>query len=160
MNALDKKLIETECIRNGNWVKLIALLKHQFNEWSMSRLSKEGYADFKVVYMPVLMNITPEGINNNELANQARVTKQAMSKVAKELQKLGYIKSKIDPRDKRSTIIMLTDRGKKLVIAARLRVMELTDQYRSVIGEAEFDRATEVIKKVMDYNDRHLLNRK
>ena len=88
MNALDKKLIETECIRNGNWVKLIALLKHQFNEWSMSRLSREGYADFKVVYMPVLMNITPEGINNNELACQARVTKQAMSKVAKELQKL------------------------------------------------------------------------
>jgi DNA-binding MarR family transcriptional regulator len=160
MNALDKKLIETECIRNGNWVKLISILKHQFNEWAMLRLSASGYADFKMVYMPLLMNITPEGINNNELASHARVTKQAMSKVAKELQNLGYIKAKIDPRDKRSMIIMLTDRGKKLVVDARLRVMELTDQYRSLIGDAEFERATEVIRKVMDYNDSQLLNRK
>src|SRR5258708_30791571 len=113
-----------------------------------------------MVYMPLLMNITPEGINNNELANLARVTKQAMSKVAKELQNLGYIKAKIDPRDKRSMVIMLTDRGKKLVVDTRLRVMELTDQYRFLIVEAEFERATEVIRKVMDYNDNQLLNRK
>src|SRR5450432_870164 len=118
MNAIDKKLIETEHIQKGNWVKLISVLKHQSHEWATARLCKEGYSDFKMVYMPVFMNIPPEGINNNDLAVHARVTKQAMSKVAKELQKLGYIKSKTDPRDKRSTIFMLTDRGKKMVVQA------------------------------------------
>lgn len=160
INSLDKKLLETECLKQGNWVKLISVLKHQFNEWAMARLAKSGYADFKMVYMPVLMNITPEGINNNELANHARVTKQAMSKVAKELQRMGYIKTKTDARDKRSTIIMLTERGKKLVIEARYCVKDLTDEYREVMGAAEFDRATEMLKKVLEYNDRILLPRK
>jgi DNA-binding MarR family transcriptional regulator len=160
MNALDKKLIETECIKNGNWVKLISILKHQFNEWAMARLLREGFGDFKMVYMPVLMNITPEGINNNDLASHARVTKQAMSKVARELQQLGYIKSKTDPRDKRSMIIMLTDRGKKLVIGARLCVQDLTTEYRTVVKGSDFDQATEILKKIIAYNDQVLLPKK
>jgi DNA-binding MarR family transcriptional regulator len=157
MTTLDKKLLETECIRNGNWVKLISILKHQFSEWSMARLAREGYADFKTVYMPVLMNISPEGTNNNDLANHARVTKQAMSKVAKELQKKGYIKAKIDSRDKRSTIFSLTDRGKKLVIEARYCVKDLSDEYQKLVGHAEFDQATEIIKKIIAFNDETIL---
>jgi DNA-binding MarR family transcriptional regulator len=160
MNALDKKLLETEPLRNSNWVKLISILKHQFNDWALTKLINEGYDDFKMVYMPVLMNIKPDGINNNELAGQARVTKQAMSKVAKELQKLGYIRSRKDPRDKRSTTIMLTDRGKRLVIEARLCIKELTNEYRTVVPEREFDKATEILRKIIEYNDRVLLVKK
>ena len=160
MKALDKKLLETEHLKKGNWVKLISVLKHQFNEWAMAKLAKEGFDDFKMVYMPVLMNITPEGINNTELAMHARVTKQAMSKVAKELQKLGYIKSKTDARDKRSTTFMLTDRGKRLVIQARLRVCDLTNEYRAMFKGSDFDKATEILQKVVAYNDQVLLPKK
>ncbi len=154
MNSLDKKLIETEYIKSGNWVKLISILKHQFNEWALERLVRQGHADFKIVYMPVLMNISLEGTNNNDLAHHARVTKQAMSKVAKELQKLGYIKSKTDRNDKRSTIFILTDRGKKLVIEARCCVKDLTTEYKKLVGSAQFDRATEILKKIIAYNDK------
>ena len=153
---LDKKLQETEYIKRENWVKLVHVLKHQFNDWTLNNLCEHGYADFKMVYMPVLMNIKLEGTNNNDLANHARVTKQAMSKVAKELQELGYIKSKADPNDKRSSIFTLTERGKKLVLEARLLVKDLMDEYRSVIGKAEFDKATQVILKILDYNDQQL----
>ncbi|AYB34676.1 MarR family winged helix-turn-helix transcriptional regulator [Chryseolinea soli] len=160
MNALDKQLAETEHVKTGNWVKLISILKHQFNEWATVSLAKEGFDDFKMVYMPVLMNISPDGTNNTELAFQARVTKQAMSKVAQELQKLGYIKSKADPRDKRSTTIMLTDRGKRLVIQVRLRICDLTNQYRAMFKTTDFDKATEILTKIIEYNDEVLLHRK
>jgi DNA-binding MarR family transcriptional regulator len=160
MNALDKQLIETEHVKSRNWVKLISILKHQFNEWATVSLANEGFDDFKMVYMPVLMNISPEGTNNTELASHARVTKQAMSKVAQELQKLGYIKSKADPRDKRSTTIMLTDRGKRLVIRVRLSICSLTDEYRAMFKTADFDKATEILKKIIEYNDQVLLSKK
>jgi DNA-binding MarR family transcriptional regulator len=160
MKALDKKLIETEYIRHQNWVRLVAIMKHQFTEWATARLIRDGYEDFKMVYMPVLMNIATEGTNNNELANHCRVTKQAMSKVAKELQKRGYIKSRTDSADKRSTIFMLTDRGKKLVIESRSCVKDLTTEYRSLVGAEEFDRATEVLTKIVAHNDRTLLSKK
>jgi len=136
------------------------MLKLQSNEWAIAKLTQGGFEDFKIAYMPVLMNITPDGINNNELADQARVTKQAMSKVAKELQKRGYIRSTIDTRDKRSTVIMLTDRGKKLVIEARMHVTDLCNEYRALVGRTEFDKATEILKAIMVYNDQKLLAKK
>jgi DNA-binding MarR family transcriptional regulator len=160
MKALDKKLIETEYVRHQNWVRLVSIMKHQFTEWATARLIRGGYEDFKMVYMPVLMNVTSEGTNNNELANHCRVTKQAMSKVAKELQKRGYIKSKTDSADKRSTIFMLTDRGKRLVIETRACVKELTAEYQALVGPDEFNRATEILNKIIAHNDRTLLVKK
>jgi len=156
---LDKQLADTEYIKKQSWGKLLSVSKKQFEEWAMQKLASHGYDDFKMAYMPVLMNIKLEGTNNNDLANHARVTKQAMSKVAKELQRKGYIKSKASPDDKRSTMFSLTDRGKKLVIQARLAVKELMDEYREVFGKKEFDGMFELMTKIMEYTDKKILTK-
>ena len=154
---IDKQLADTEYIKNQNWGKILSYSKRQFDEWASQRLSSHGYDDFKMVYMPILMNIKAEGTNNNDLALHARVTKQAMSKVAKELQQMGYIKSKVSSDDKRSTIFSLTDRGKKLVIQARLSVKELMDTYRKEFGKKEFDATLDMLMKVMDFTENKIL---
>lgn len=154
--SLDQQLRDTECLKNQSWGKILSYLKRQFDQWAAERLSQHGYKSFKIAYMPVLMNIKLEGTNNNELARNARVTKQAMSKVAKELNELGYIKSKVDPNDKRSMIFMLTDRGKKLVLEARLAVKDLMDEYREVFGHEEYDRTLQMLLKIIDYTDQKL----
>ncbi len=154
---LDKQLAETEYIKNQNWGKILAVSKRQFDEWATRKLSSHGYEDFKMVYMPVLMNIHREGTNNNDLACHARVSKQAMSKVAKELQQMGYIKAKASTDDKRSTIFSLTDRGKKLVIQARLAVKELMDIYRKEFGKEEFDSAIGLLFRIMDFTENKIL---
>jgi len=153
---LDQKLKDTEYIKIHSWGKILTYLKRQFDEWATERLCNEGYKTFKMVYMPVLMNIKVEGTNNNDLAKNARVTKQAMSKVAKELQELGYIKTKTDPKDKRSTIFTLTEKGKKLVIEARLAVEGLTNEYRELLGKEEFDNMVLMLEKIIVYTDQKL----
>ena len=157
---LDQKLKDTLYIKSENWGKILAVSKRQFDEWATARLAREGYADFKMVYMPVLMNIHPEGTNNNELACQAKVSKQAMNKVVKELLKLGYIQSRPSKEDKRNTIFSLTDRGKRLVIHARLAVKELMDGYRNHIGKNEFDKTLKTLLKIIEYNEQQLLVKK
>jgi DNA-binding MarR family transcriptional regulator len=154
---LDQALRDTEYIKTENWGKLLAMSKRQFDEWATRKLAEEGYADFKMVYMPVLMNIKAEGTNNNDLAQFARVTKQAMSKVAKELLELGYIQSRSSKEDKRITIFSLTNRGKKLVIEARRCVKELMDHYRSVFGQKEFDSMLKMMQKIIEYTDQHVM---
>lgn len=150
---LDKQLKETEIVKSQNWGKLITISRKQFEEWTISRLCKHGYDNFKIAYMPVLMNVMPEGTNNNELAKKARVTKQAMSKVVMELQEMGYIKSKADVDDKRNSIFSLTDKGKKMVIECRVAMKDLMDEYRSVFGKKEFDHVMTVLQQIIDYND-------
>ena len=154
--SLDKKLKDTEYIKTHSWGKIVTYLKRQFDQWATEKLTEQGYNDFKMAYMPVLMNIKLEGTNNNDLAKVARVSKQAMSKVAKELLDLGYIKTKTDAKDKRITIFMLTERGKKLVVEARLCVKDLMDEYRDNIGKSEFDNAIQTLLAVIEYTDKKL----
>jgi DNA-binding MarR family transcriptional regulator len=156
--SLDKRLRDTEYIKSHSYGKLLTYLKRQFDQWVSEALEARGYADFKIAYIPFIMNIDPEGTNNNDLAKRAKVTKQAMSKVAKDLQELGYIESKIDKRDKRSTIFILTDKGKKFVIEARLCVKSLMDEYRDSIGK-KFDTMLETMIQLIEYNDKKLQDR-
>src|SRR5690348_4370446 len=112
MSDLDKQLLDTYQQKQKSWGRLLSILKRQFEAWAITELENHGYDDFKMGYMPLLMNIHPEGITNNELAKTAKVTKQAMSKVVKELVEAGYITTEIHGRDKRSSIISLTTKGK------------------------------------------------
>jgi DNA-binding MarR family transcriptional regulator len=156
---LDQQLADTEYIKKYNWGKLLTLSKRQFDEWATAKLASHGYEDFRMAHMPILMNIKAEGTNNNELAGHARVTKQAMSKVAKELQQMGYIKSKTSAEDKRNTIFTLTERGKKLVLQARLAMKELMDTYRKEFGKEEFDRTLKLMTQIMEFTDQKLIGK-
>ena len=152
--GFDHRLKDQEYIRSYGWGKIISHLKKQMDQWSISQLSKFGYKDFKIAYMPVIMNIDMEGTNNNDLAARARVTKQAMSKVIKELQKKGYISAKTDPKDKRSVIFTLTARGKDFIQGARFCVGGLMDDYRKEFGKKNFNELLQQLVEVIEYNDK------
>ncbi len=153
---MDKQLIEVSLVPSQNWGKALSISKKQFDEWTIRCITSRGYENFKIAYMPVLVNIGPEGMGNKELAQRARVTKQAMSKVLKELLDYGYVISKVSKDDKRNSIISLTDKGKKLVILSRQCMIELMDEYRGVFGKKEFDGMLLMLHKMIEYNDKKL----
>lgn len=136
---MDQRFKDIAYIQSCGWGKIIAVLKKQFDKWAVERLAQKGYKEFKMAYMPVIMNIDANGTNNNDLALRAKVTKQAMSKVIKELQKLGYISAKTDPHDKRSTIFKLTAKGNSFIMCTKESVGELMDEFRKLIGKKSFD---------------------
>ncbi len=102
------------------------------------------------------MNIDLNGTNNNDLAVRAKVTKQAMSKVIKELQELGYISSKTDPNDKRSTIFKLTSKGNNFIMCTRETVGELMDEYRKLMGRKNFDGLLWQLVSIVEHMDKKL----
>ncbi len=150
---LDIELARTQEGKERSWMKLISVLKKQSEHWIMEQFEEQGYHDMKIMYMPLLMNIYAEGITNNELAKRARVTKQAMSKIVKELIDLGFIDSRQDTIDKRSSIITLTTKGKKLVINARQRVAAKEAEYAKLVGEKKFEDLKEILINIIQYND-------
>jgi DNA-binding MarR family transcriptional regulator len=153
---LDEQMREVSLIPSQNWAKLLAVSKKQFDEWTLNRLANCGYENFRIAYMPVLVNIGVEGVGNKELAHRVRVTKQAMSKVLKEILDLGYITSKVSKEDKRNSIISLTDKGKKLVILCRQSIIALMEEYRREFGAQEFDGVLLMLHKIIEYNDQKL----
>jgi len=154
--ALDQRFQDKNYILSCGWGKILHHLRKQFDLWATERLALKGYKGFKMTYMPVIMNIDPSGTSNNDLALRAKVTKQAMSKVIKELQKSGYISSKTDPNDKRSTIFKLTSRGEGLIQGAKESVSDLMDEYRKLIGKKNYDVLLMQLVNIVEHMDKKL----
>lgn len=76
---------------------------------------EKGHPPLKRSYWHVLEKILQKGIRINELAELNGISKQAVSQLANEIEKAGYIKRIHDPKDKRSRKLVLTDKGKELI---------------------------------------------
>jgi DNA-binding MarR family transcriptional regulator len=154
--ALDRKLQDPEYVRMYGYAKIISVLKKQLDKWALAELKNNGFKDFKIAYMPVIMNIDLHGTRNFDLAMCAKMTKQAMSKLVKELQKKGYVLAKADANDKRGVVFMLTARGKDFVNSARKCFSSLMNEYRKEFGKKEFDDLTFKLINIIEYNDKKL----
>jgi len=151
----NKKLLEKElaklCENNKqNFGRILSHLKRSFDEWALSHLSKEGYPEVKMAYMPFLMNIEIDGITNNILAQKLCISKQAMSKTLKELENLNLIEAIPNPTDARSSIILLTSYGMKMVIHTRKKLDNLTKDYIAVIGKKKFFDMIDSLNTIID----------
>ena len=78
--------------------------------------------------------VPPEGITVSELAQLARVRKQTMAQAVEQLERMGYVERRPNPRDRRSRLVFLTERGaavKPVTHATAARVEERWAQLTS-----------------------------
>ena len=150
-SPLDEKLQEYIAQRRNLLIRAVNLLKKEMDNRLTESLQQKGYADFKMGDMVLIANIAPEGIINNELAKKAHITKQAMSKVVKNLEASGYIVTRKHENDNRATVIFLSDKGKELVIAATESVLEIERYYAGLVGENDLGEAKDVLIRLVDF---------
>ncbi len=143
--ALDKKLEEVMANRHRSLIRMLSIIKKDLDARITEQLQEKGYEGFKIGDMALLANIPQEGTINNELAKKARITKQAMSKVVKSLEKDGYIYTRKHETDNRATVIFLSDRGKQLVIDVSGCMREIQGFYTDIIGEEN----TEILRNIL-----------
>ena len=84
------------------------------------------------------------------LAQALDVTQQAVSKTVAELEGLGYVRRRPDPRDARVRLVSLTDRGHAAVEAAREERAAVVEEVRERLGPRRVDAATRVLREVLD----------
>lgn len=109
---------------------LLGLAERHLTEALQQHLVAAGFTDHRVVHHRVMAHVTHEGIRLTELADRAGMTKQAMSELVVELERLGYLHRSPDPSDGRAKLIGFTDKGRAAVKAA-MRAFQHMD---AVIG--------------------------
>lgn len=157
---LDEKFVLARKLKEKNFGKLVQMQKRLFDEWATERLQANGYGKFRISYMAVLMNIDEHGVSNKELAERAHVTKQAMSKVLKELDKLELVEAKTHDEDARVSLISLTDKGKQMVITVVDNVCEKMEEYENLVGKENFAQAMDTMFRIMEYEKAKLAGKK
>ncbi len=84
------------------------------------------------------------------LAQALGVTQQAVSKTVAELEGLGYVRRRPDPRDGRVRLVSLTDRGHAAVEAAREERAAVVEALRERLGPRRVDAAARVLREVLE----------
>jgi DNA-binding MarR family transcriptional regulator len=91
-------------------------------------LREAGFDDLRPPHANVFPFVPADGITVSDLADLARVRKQTMAQAVAQLEHLGYLERRPNPRDGRSRLVFLTDRGasvRPVTHAAAQRVEKL-----------------------------------
>ena len=99
-----------------------------------SDLAQNGFGDVTPAHSALLRDIGDDGARPSELAAHAGVTRQAITKLVDELERLDLVRRDPDPNDGRGVIVRYTDRGRAGVAIARKRMLALERGYAAQVG--------------------------
>lgn len=133
--------------------KLIYLLKRFIDEWSSKKMCVANNLGFNSAHLPLFMTIGTTGISNNELAAKLNVSKQATSKIIKELETLNMVKSDKSPDDARVVMLYMTDEGTKFYHYLKGQVTELETMYKKEVGAKNYEIAIDVMLKLVKFHE-------
>ena len=102
-----------------------------FNQIILNNLVEEGFSDLTPSLLGIFAHLAEaEPMSVSSLANLLGISRQAMHKSVNILVKLGYVTLEVRPSNRKEKIVILTDRGEKLV-AFSLKIIAKTEQKMS-----------------------------
>jgi DNA-binding MarR family transcriptional regulator len=141
---------------SNNLSRLLLELGKDYQRRILGRLHERGHRLFRPSHSSVFSNLGLGAVRVTELAERAQVTQQAMGKMLKELERIGYIVRDVDSEDKRAKQIRLTERGVQLLKDSMEVVDEVRAEYAALVGEDDLDalesQLADVIHRIkLDY---------
>lgn len=135
--------------------KLVYMLKRAMDEWSMKKMCRTGHMDFNNAHLPFFMSIGTTGITNNALAAKMNVSKQAASKIVKELEAINMVKSEKSPEDARAVMLYFTPEGEKFYHHLKGQLEYLENEYKKVVGVKNYETAIDVMLKLVQFHENY-----
>jgi len=120
--------------RRRNMRQLLLRASRIVNRHVVDGLHARGYADLRSTHTTLLSNIDLAGSTVTVAADRAGITKQAMGRLAAELEAAGYVRVQGDPNDARARILQLTKTGKQLMLDSLEVMEELEHRYAASLG--------------------------
>jgi DNA-binding MarR family transcriptional regulator len=124
--------------RRGNLRQLLLRAARIVNRGVVAGLQSRGYADLRSTHTTLLSNIDLAGSTVTVAADRAGITKQAMGRLASELEAAGYIRIAGDPNDARARVLRLTKTGKRLMLDSLAVMAALERRYARSVGRDRF----------------------
>ena len=124
---------------SNNLSRLLREFDRDFQRRLSKGLAARGYPDIRPSHSAVFAHLGTGAVRVTELAERAQVTQQAMGKMLKELERMGYVARDIDGGDKRAKEIRLTERGVALVADSLDVVDQVRADYANKVGARQLD---------------------
>ena len=99
-----------------------------------ARLRARGFDAITEPHLVLFGNLDCGATHAAQIAQRMRVSRQAISKTLRELQDLGFVGLEGDPDRRNQKLVVMTDDGAKLALAARGELREIEAEIASRIG--------------------------
>jgi DNA-binding MarR family transcriptional regulator len=162
---MDDRLLQEFTAFKANKERLLGRLLNRTYRY-MSDLAGDfvkglGYENFRIGHIVALVNIEIEGTSINKLATEARMTKQGMSKLVKELQAEGFVMVEKDKTDARALIVKHTEKGIQAIMDWKLCTKHINTKFGEILGDEKLEQFKDImVDLVYDYEHNYLKNRK
>jgi DNA-binding MarR family transcriptional regulator len=115
------------------------------------RLHEEGFDDIVPRHGAVLAYLRPEGVRATEFARLSGQLKQVIGVIVDDLERLGYVKRKPDPVDRRAKLVVPTARGRRQMDAADSIMADIMKRHERDLGTSEFRRFLADFRAVIEH---------
>src|SRR6478672_5569029 len=118
---------------------LLRLVYQQYAHDIEAALLEAGFDDIRPAAANVFPFVPPEGITVSRLAALARVRKQSMAQAVDQLEGTGYVERRPNPRDHRSRLVFLTERGASVPPVTHAAAERVEQRWAQLTSPAEFE---------------------
>jgi DNA-binding MarR family transcriptional regulator len=118
---------------------LLRLVYQHYAQDIDAALHEAGFDDIRPAHANVFPFVPPEGITVSELAELARVRKQTMAQAVGQLERLGYVERRPNPRDRRSRLVFLTARGASVKPVTHAAAERVEERWAELMGPEELE---------------------
>jgi DNA-binding MarR family transcriptional regulator len=101
-------------------------------------LRERGYTDLDPAHLIVFQWPGPDDTRPSELAARLQISRQALNYLLGQLEQLGYLERRPDPRDQRGKRIRVTERGQAAIGVIRDAVHEVEKAWAEQLGAERF----------------------
>lgn len=125
---------ELEHLRGTNLGRLFDEVGLLFDHRARGYLREAGYPMINAADSHVLRTMRMEGARITDMAEQAGISKQAMSKLVANFAELGFVEWEPDPQDGRSRIVRATEAGRNLLAHGVRALRRAEEDIEAMIG--------------------------
>ena len=121
-----------------------------------ARLAERGHDAVRPAHSAVFEYLDETGTTVSQLAERARMTKQAMAELVEHLEAHGYVVRRPNPADRRSRLVLPTERGVEVVAIAQAMVPEVEGLVARAVGARRLEalrKDLEAIQQAVEVSD-------
>jgi DNA-binding MarR family transcriptional regulator len=118
---------------------LLRLLYQLYSLEIQEALRQAGFDDINPAAANVFTFLTTEGATVSELANLSHVRKQTMAQTVEHLERSGYVVRRPNPTDRRSQLVFLTARGKRIPPVTHKAAAVVEKRWARVAGSDQLE---------------------
>ena len=137
IKRLDVEALEIK--RRDNLRQLLLRASRAVNSQVVRGLHAKGHTSLRPTHTTLLSNLPLAGANVTEAASRAGVSKQAIGRLATELEKAGYLKQVSVKGDARVRLLKLTDAGLELMVDSFGVMTSIEEHIERKIGTAKLE---------------------